>query len=193
MKIGIMGGTFDPIHFGHKEMARFCLEEFKLDKIMFLPLGDAPHKDKVTNKEVRFEMLNAALKGQDDFFVSRIELDRIGKTYTFDTLNFLKENTTDEYYFIIGGDTVNTLHKWYRVDDVLKMVEFIVVLRENADIKESIIELQSRGGRFKLTNHMGLEISSTEIKRRVKNNENIDNLVDDSVRKIIEKNGLYKN
>ena len=188
-----MGGTFDPVHLGHKEMARFCLEEFKLDKIMFLPLGDAPHKDKVSNKEIRFEMLQAALKGQDDFFVSRIELDRIGKTYTFDTLNYLKENTSDEYYFIIGGDTVNTLHKWYRVDDVLKMVEFIVVLRENVDIKESIIELQNRGGRFKLTNHTGLEISSTEVKRRVKNNENIDNLVDESVRKIIENNGLYKN
>ena len=193
MKIGIMGGTFDPVHLGHKEMARFCLEEFKLDKIMFLPLGDAPHKDKVSSKEVRYEMLQVALKGQDDFFVSRIELDRIGKTYTFDTLNYLKENTSDEYYFIIGGDTVNTLHKWYRADDVLKMVEFIVVLRENVDIKESIIELQRRGGKFKLTNHTGLEISSTEVKRRVKNNENIDNLVDESVRKIIENNGLYKN
>ena len=71
--------------------------------------------------------------------------------------------------------------------------EFEVVLRENVDIKDSIIELQHRGGRFKLTNHTGLEISSTEVKRLVKNNENIDNLVDESVRKIIENNGLYKN
>ena len=193
MKIGIMGGTFDPIHLGHKEMAEFCLKEFNLDKIMFLPLGQAPHKDKVTDKEIRFQMLNEALEGVKNCFVSRIELDRSGKTYTFDTLTYLKENTADEYFYIIGGDTVNTLHKWHRSQDVLKLVDFIVVLRQDANIEESLEELKQKGGKFYVTNHKGLNISSTEIKNRVKNGENIDGLVDENVRKLIEKYGLYKN
>ena len=126
MKIGIMGGSFDPIHSGHIDMAEKCKKEFGLDKIMFLPSGDPPHKNNITPKEIRIEMVSAAIKNIDGFFLSRIEIDRRGKTYTYDTALELKE-TDDEYYFIIGGDSLNNLHNWFMAEELFKIMRFVVV------------------------------------------------------------------
>lgn len=192
MKIGILGGSFDPVHNGHIEMAGFCKEKFNLDKIMFLPLGDPPHKNNITDKNIRVQMLEAAIKDNKDFFVSRLEVDRVGKTYTFDTIKWLNENTNDDYYYIIGGDTVNTLHKWYNVLELFKILKFIVVDRSNTDAL-NVAELTNMGAKFYFANHMGLDVSSTKIRECLKNNQNIDGLVPDNVKEIILKYGLYKN
>ena len=82
MKIGIIGGSFDPVHKGHIEMALFCRKKFELDQLMFLPLGDAPHKKKIAPKELRLKMLEVALSGLEGCFISQLELERSGKTYT---------------------------------------------------------------------------------------------------------------
>lgn len=193
MKIGIMGGTFDPIHFGHMEMAAFCKKMFGLDKIMFLPLGDAPHKKNVTDKNVRLKMLCAATKNNPDFFVSTIETDRIGKTYSFDTLTYLKENTGDEYYFIIGEDTAETLVSWYRAEDVFQMVEFIVVGRNGFNDACGVKNAQNHGAKLHFANHTGLNISSSEVRERVKSGQSAEDLVGKDVWGIIKEYGLYRN
>ncbi len=193
MKIGIMGGTFDPIHNGHIEMAEFCKKKFSLDKIMFLPVGDAPHKKNVSDKNIRIEMIKSAIEYNDDFFLSTVETDRVGKTYSFDTLKYLKETTADDYFFIIGGDTVNTLDTWYRYTDVLKMTEFIVVLREQSDISQKAEMLEKQGAIFHFADHTGLNISSTEIREKVRNGISVKDETGEKVVEIIEKYGLYKN
>ena len=91
-KIILFYGSFDPIHNGHIEMADFCKNKFKMDKIMFLPLGNPPHKENITDKELRIKMIEGAIDEKTSF-LSRIEVDRTGKTYTYETIKWLKENT----------------------------------------------------------------------------------------------------
>lgn len=191
MKIGILGGSFDPLHNGHIEMAHFCKTKFKLDKIMFLPLGEPPHKANVTDKEQRIQMLNGAIDKKTSF-VSRIEVDRKGKTYTYETIKWLIENTDDEYFYIIGGDTLNTLNKWYNVKELFKILEFIVVDRPDFD-RSQVKNLKEMGAKLHFAQHLGLDISSTKIRQKVKNGEDISDLVPKNVKEIIEQNGLYKN
>ena len=105
MKIGIMGGSFDPIHSGHIDIAKKCKDEFELDKIMFLPSGDPPHKKDITPKEIRIEMVSSAIKNIDNFFISRMEADRKGKTYTYDTALTLKESN-DEYFALMVANRI---------------------------------------------------------------------------------------
>ena len=193
MKIGIMGGSFDPIHNGHIELALNVKKTFKLDKIMFLPLGDPPHKKLKADKELRIKMLEAAIKGEKDCFVSRIEMDRTGKTYTFDTITWLKQNTEDDYFYIIGGDTVNKLHTWYRAEELFKIVEFILVDRANVDESEAVKRVEQLGARLHIANHTGLDVSSTMVRDRVKEGKNITGLVPESVMELIEEYGIYKN
>jgi len=193
LKIGIMGGTFDPIHLGHLEMAEFCLKCFDLDKIMFLPLGDAPHKQNITAKELRIEMLRNATAYEKRFFVSTVEAERTGKTYTFDTLTELKSNSNDDFCYIIGGDTLNTLDMWYRAEDVFKLTRFLVIDRPNVDFAEKAKKAIAMGARLIFTYHQGLNISSTEIRERVKHGASVEGLVDPNTEAFIYEHGLYKN
>lgn len=190
MKIGIMGGSFDPVHLGHLDMAEKCQAEFKLDRIMFLPSGEPPHKSNVTYKEIRIKMLDEALKNYPTFYLSRMEADRPGKTYTFDTASELASDG-NEYYFIIGGDSLNTLHKWYRAEELFKMMKFIVVDRQHVDENSTLAE--KMGAKLYFSVHTGLDISSTEIREKVKNNQSIIGYVTNNVAEIIEKYELYKN
>ena len=190
MKIGIMGGSFDPVHIGHIDMAQKCMEEFLLDKIMFLPLGDPPHKKNITDKEIRIEMLSSAIKDFENFFLSRMEVDRVGKTYTYDTATVLKQSG-DEYFFIIGGDSLNNLHKWYKAKELFKIMKFIVVDRQHID--EDGTQAEKMGAELYYSKYTGLDISSTDIRDRVKKNQSVDTLVPQNVLEIIKKYGLYKN
>lgn len=191
MKIGILGGSFDPVHNGHIEMAVFCKKKFNLDKVMLLPLGDPPHKRNITNKEIRLKMLEAAVNNLLGFYISRLEVDRPGKTYTFDTIKWLKENTKDQYFYIIGGDTVNTLDKWYNAKELFKILDFIVVDRTDFEKKDKSLA-EKMGAKLYFANHIGLDVSSTEIRNKIKKGESIDDLVPQSVKEIIKKYELYK-
>jgi nicotinate-nucleotide adenylyltransferase len=193
MKVGILGGSFDPVHNGHIELALYVKSAYKLDKIMFLPLGDPPHKTLRSNKEIRVKMLKEALKNVDDCFVSTLEVERQGTTYTFDTVSWLKANTDDEYYYIIGGDTVDTLHKWHRAEELFKIINFIVIDRLNIDETEGIKRVKQMGAKLYIADHTGLDISSTQVRDYVKNGKNIDELVPYQVKEIIVQHGLYKN
>lgn len=190
MKIGIMGGSFDPIHFGHLDMAEKCLNEFCLDKIMFLPSSKPPHKQNITDSKIRIEMISEAIAPYPDFFLNIMEIEREGTTYTFDTAVALN-NTNDDYYFIIGGDSLNNLHKWYKAEELFKIMKFIVVDRCNVDEDASIAKIM--GAQLYFSKYTGLDVSSTEIRLKVKNDEDINEFIPQKVVEIIRKYGLYKN
>lgn len=195
-KIGILGGTFNPIHVGHIYMAKRAYEEFSLDKVLFIPVGDPPHKRdiEVVDKEHRFTMAEIGIEGQEGMEVSRLEVDRLGSTYTIDTLNALKEGG-DEFYYIIGADTLFELTTWKRYEEVFKLTEFICFSRPGYETEKVIKYLDFFKEKYSkhiyLSEYRGIDVSSNEIRKRIKNGQPIKGLVSDDVETYIKENGLY--
>lgn len=197
-KIGLLGGTFNPVHLGHVYMAKEILKEFSLDKIIFIPVGDPPHKEgnKIVNKEHRFAMLEIATADEKKFFVSRIELDRVGKTYTIDTMRQLKSEYDADFYFIIGADTLFELPTWKEYEEVFKITDFICISRPGYDedkaqaYKKYYKERFSKDIRF--SSSTGLDMSSEEIRAKLKNGESVKGFLDENVEYYIISNGLYR-
>lgn len=198
MNIGIMGGTFNPIHHGHMILSEFIREELSLDRIIFIPTGN-PHKDRrqVLDGQIRKEMIDLAIESNKKFFLSTIEIDRNGISYTIDTLRELKSiYPKDQLYMIIGADSLLELHTWKDFERLISITSFIVCNRygsENQEVIRRINDLNHRYG----GNIIGIEtpiidISSTNIRQRVKKNLSIKYLVSESVEEYISKNKLYK-
>ena len=129
----IMGGTFDPFHYGHLVTAEVVKHRFGVDKIMFIPTGRPAHKEgkKVVDNEIRYKMTCMATESNKDFVVSRIEIDRPGKTYSIDTVRELKKmfGPDKKFYFITGADAILDILKWRDPEELLKLCEFITVTR----------------------------------------------------------------
>ena len=195
--LGIMGGTFDPIHIGHVDMAVFCKEKYSFSKFLFIPTGAPPHKlSQASDKYHRLNMTKLALRELDFAEVSDMEIKREKTTYTFDTLQALKKDYPEwELYYIIGADTLAELHTWYRFDEVVKLTNFLVVDRnadKSIDITDLIIKYkQIYNATIINTEYMGIDISSTEIRRKIKQREPICGLVDKAVEEYIYTNELY--
>jgi len=199
-KIGISGGTFNPIHIGHLIIAETVRDKFGLDKVLFIPSGMPPHKNlgSVVCAEKRFDMVQRAVEGNPYFVASRIEIDRKGYTYTVDTMKKLREiygNDTSLYY-IIGADVLNDLLSWRSFEEVFKICEFIAVLRPGNDKKAFYNQMEylkdTYGVKIHFIDAPLIEISSTEIRGRVKQGRSIKYLVPESVEEYIESNKLYK-
>ena len=198
-KIGLFGGTFNPVHLGHVYMARQVYREFKLDKVVFIPVGDPPHKrnDHVEGKEHRFAMLQIALSGLDGFEVSRVELDREGSTYTIDTLTLLKKQMTGcKFYFIVGADNIFEIVTWKRYEEVLKLTEFICFYRPGYE-KEKVFEYmrfyqEKYGKEILLSEYTGINVSSKEVRKKLQEGESVKGLVGEGVEHYIKENGLYR-
>ena len=137
-RIGIMGGSFNPIHDRHMEIAACAKREHKLDRVIFLPAGNPPHKHEgLADAEYRFEMTRLAVSGMQGFSVSRMEIDREGVTYTVDTLTRLqKQMPGAELYYLIGEDTLFDLPNWRRPDKVFTLCRFLVCSRETCSYVE---------------------------------------------------------
>ena len=196
--LGIMGGTFDPIHIGHTDMSLFCKEKYNFDKFLFIPTGDPPHKKLQSgNKHHRLNMTQLAVNDIDFAEVSDMEICREKTTYTYDTLIALRAEYPDwEFFYIIGADTLADLHTWYRFADVVKLTNFLVVDRE-ADNNLNVVDLMDNyrknyNASIINTSYKGLNISSTEIRKRIKRNESISGMVDKAVEGYIYSNELYK-
>ena len=186
-RIGLMGGTFNPVHVGHLLMAEQVYDKLGLDRVDFMPSHFPPHVDpkKTLPGEDRFEMLKLALGDNPHFGLETIELERLGKSYSVETLEILTTlHPENEYYFIIGGDMVDYLPKWYRIEDLVKMVHFVGVKRPGYVGQTSsfpIIYVDSPS----------CDVSSTAIRQAVASGHSIRYLVPEAVRHYIKEKGLY--
>lgn len=197
--IGIMGGTFDPIHFGHLRAAEEVRQGFGLERVIFVPAGRPPHKQasEVTPPEHRYLMTLLATADHPHFEVSRVEIDRDGPSYTLDTLRYLRSIFSPEkaLYFITGLDAILEIHTWMDYRELFQLADFIAVTRPGYNVEalrnlQEILgdELFSRIHPFPVTL---LAISSRDIRRRVREGRSIRYLVPDPVMKYIEKERLY--
>ncbi len=186
MKIGLYGGTFDPIHHGHLILARAALETLGLDRVLFIPNAISPHKLAGTPASapapLRAAMIASAIAGEPGFALDDCELARGGPSYTIDTVEFMKEKFGDaELFVLIGGDNIAELHTWRRIEELERLARFVVFTRGRAE-----------PGPLRLAVERRIEISSTDIRARAAKGASVRYLVPESVRETIEKHGLYK-
>ncbi|MBR3148737.1 MAG: nicotinate (nicotinamide) nucleotide adenylyltransferase [Eubacterium sp.] len=196
MRIGIFGGAFNPVHNGHLNLAKCYLEMLRLDKILFVPTSVPPHKssDGLISGEHRIKMLRLATAQNKRYEVSDIEFWRTGKSYTFDTIKTLQSvYPSDKFYLITGSDQYLYFENWYRADDILKMVTLVTAAREN-DEYEKMLEFKNQNENLKnsiISRFDIVEVSSTDIRQRVKNGDTISGLVPPPVEEYIRENNLY--
>jgi nicotinate-nucleotide adenylyltransferase len=198
-KIGIMGGTFDPIHIGHLVVANEVLNTYNLDKIIFVPAGKPPHKKgPYANCLHRYLMTNMATVSNEKFEVSDIEIKREGKSYTLETLEELMNRQENaELFFITGADAITELPNWHEPEKLLKLCKFIAVMRPGYDreyLEGKIEEFKEKYNCcIEILQAPMLQISSTDIRKRIKNNKVVKYLLPESVERYILKNNLYIN
>jgi nicotinate-nucleotide adenylyltransferase len=188
MKIGILGGTFNPIHLGHLILAEEAMHKLNLDKIIFVPTYLPPHKDNsdIAPAKDRFKMVKLAIKDNRRFSVSDIEIKRKGKSYTIDTIKeFKKIYPQDELYFICGSDLLNYLDSWKDLDEVLKLINFIVATRPGYPLDKIPAHIQRIDIR-------AIDISGFAIRQAIKNKKPFRYLLPEAVYRYINKKGLYR-
>lgn len=198
-KIGILGGTFDPIHMGHMFVAEAARDAFDLNKVLFIPTGDPPHKksSRLASGKDRITMIQKAIYDNSTFHLDTREVERTGTTYTIDTITELKKvYPHDQLFFIIGGDTLLELETWRNFPAVAKLCDFIVYQRlgyRKHEQEEEALRLQQT---YKTHIHFVegpyLEISSKDIRRRLEKKQTIRYLVPDEVFIYIKEHKLYK-
>lgn len=190
MKIGIFGGSFNPLHNTHVYIAEYILKVMELDKIIIIPVGIPSHKNiKMASGKLRLNMCQEAFKNNSRIIVSDIEVNLNTTSFTIDTLKKLIDiyGKDNEFYEIVGEDSINTLKTWKSYKEILELSKIVVFKRFNSN-KEN--NLQSENIIYLDT--PVFETSSTSIRNKIKNNEDISNDVPESVLKIIKENKLYK-
>ncbi len=198
-KVGIMGGTFNPIHNGHLLLAENAREAFALDEILFIPSGNSYMKDaaSILAGSIRACMIELALEGNPYFGLSWIDLNREGPTYTCDTLAQLKKmHPQNQYYFIMGADNLLTLESWKNPGLILQ--NCIVIAAVRGDGTESRIESAARHLRDRyhacidILPARYIDISSSEIRQRLKEHKSVRYMLPENVLKYIDEKGLYR-
>jgi nicotinate-nucleotide adenylyltransferase len=188
MKIGILGGTFNPIHIGHLILAEEAREKLLLDRIIFVPAYLPPHKDdaEIVSAGVRLAMVKMAIRGNKYFSFSDIEIKRNGRSFTIDTLKeFKKIYPADELYFIIGSDLLKYLNEWKDLAEIIQMVKFIVATRPGYPLEKipsyiSTIPIRA------------VDVSGFAIRQAIKENKSFRYLVPEVVHKYITKRKIYR-
>jgi len=183
-KIGIYGGTFDPIHHAHLILAREALELLELDQVIFVPAAISPHKldELPTSSEFRLEMLRGALEGEPGFVLDDQELRRPPPSYAVETVEEMARMEPEaKRYYLIGSDNLARLPTWHRIHDLERLVEFVVLDRESGAAKSAYRTIRRP-----------IEISATEIRKRVANGLPIRYLVPPAVEGIIQRHQLYQ-
>ncbi|GHC90398.1 putative nicotinate-nucleotide adenylyltransferase [Nocardiopsis terrae] len=190
-KVGIMGGTFDPVHHGHLVAASEVAHLFGLDEVVFVPTGQPWQKDldKVTPSEDRYLMTVIATAENPQFRVDRIEIDRSGPTYTLDTLRQMRATYGPEVdlYFITGADALGAILSWHNVDELFDLAHFVGCNRPGHHLSDTGLP----EGKVSLVEVPALAISSSECRERVRKGEPIWYLVPDGIVRYINKTGLY--
>lgn len=201
MRCGILGGTFDPVHYGHLVLAECCREHCRLDVVQFLPAAEPPHKSRfaVTPAADRVEMLKLAIGGHAAFEVCTYEIDRGGVNYTFETLAALRQQRPeDELFFLLGADSLHDLPRWREPRKICELATLVVVQRPgspepNWSVLSGFVE-PSRVEVFRQyeTAMPQIGISSNDLRRRVAEGRSIRYQTPRAVEKYIETHGLYR-
>ncbi len=192
-RIGLFGGTFDPVHLGHLIIAETLREKCRLDIVFFIPTGHHALKDMrhITPSAHRLRMLELAVEDNPHFVVNDLELKRKGISFTIDTIKSLKKAyppAQNELYFMVGSDVVNEFHRWKSPDEILKLCNFIAFGREGAEINPEAKYASS----FRFISVPGIEISASDIRRKVSAGKSIRYLVPSSIQNYIKQHALYQ-
>ena len=189
--VGILGGTFNPIHLGHLLIAQDALEQAGLERVLFIPTAQPPHKPFAGNVSAqhRLRMLKLAIAGNPQFAVDDLEIRRGGKSYSVETLAELQERLpAADFYFIIGADSLVELPQWYQVERLVKLCRFLVFERPGYTAQPM---RRLAGLRYRSLATHPCEISSREIRERLASRRSIRYLVPEPVRRYIERHQLY--
>ena len=193
---GLMGGSFNPIHCGHVALARAALESSRVERVLFLPTGNPPHKKEgLADKFDRLRMVELAVEHEAGMAVCREEIDRDGVIYTVDTLAALKRKMPDcTLTYLIGADTLRALGTWRRVETVIERCKFVVMMREG-ETREEVIRLAGlwtqRGAQIDFLDARKMDISSTQIREQIQKGLPFERLVPQAVADYIHEHGLY--
>lgn len=202
MRLGLFGGTFDPIHYGHLILAEQCREQVPLDRVWFLPAGDPPHKrgHELTPARQRMEMIEMAIAGHEAFELSTLEVDRGGTSYTVDTLEQLrKKDPARELFFLIGSDSLADLPLWREPRRIAELATLVVVMRPGSPLPDwgELVPLLGEEQVAGLQEHVVamplIDISSTDLRRRVSEGRSIRYLLPRAVECYTKEQGLYGN
>jgi nicotinate-nucleotide adenylyltransferase len=197
--IGIMGGTFDPVHYGHLIAAEFARYEFKLNRVIFMPAARPPHKEieEVLDSEHRYKMVKRAIQGNPAFEISDLEMKRTGKSYTIDTIRYFLEHYHGcDIFFIMGADSLLMMDTWKDYRELSGLCRFVVVTRPGYVIERSDPALENLPPilweRMNFLPIPGLDISSTDIRQRVAESRPVKYLLPLEVEQYILDQGLYR-
>ena len=195
-EVGLMGGSFNPVHCGHVALARAALESGRVERVLFLPTGNPPHKKEgLADKFDRLRMVELAVEHEAGMAVCREEIDRDGVIYTVDTLAALKRKMPDcTLTYLIGADTLRALGTWRRVETVIERCKFLVMMREG-ETREEVIRLAGlwtqRGAQIDFLDARKMDISSTQIREQIQKGLPFERLVPQAVADYIHEHGLY--
>ncbi|MEX0717813.1 MAG: nicotinate-nucleotide adenylyltransferase [Planctomycetaceae bacterium] len=199
MRIGLFGGTFDPVHYGHLLLAEQCREQCELDEVWFLPSGNPPHKrgEGISPGKARAEMLEFAVAGLPEFRVDRMELERAGTTFTVDTLEELhRQDASRALFFLIGADSLADLPTWREPRRVAELATIVAVNRGDRPLPDPAALAATLGeslaSRIRFVTMPGIDLSSTDIRRRVRAGESIRFMMPRAVEAYIREHGLYR-
>jgi len=198
-KIGLFGGTFDPVHNGHMDIAEKVFLEFSLSFVLMLISGDPPHKQRedMASAQDRFNMASLAAKNHSFIIPSDVEITREGKIYTIDTLKILKKQyPDDDFYYIIGKDTLFELETWKDIEEVFRLTKFICIGRAGfggSSARTQALYLKEKyGADIYLSSLSGPDISSSMVRQKVRQNQSIAELTDENIGEYIKSHALYK-
>lgn len=199
MKTGILGGSFDPIHNGHLHMAKQVLKEYELDKIIFMPAGHSPNKSEteMTAADIRLKMVEIAVDSSKNLEASSLEVDCEERSYTYRTLQKLSEvYPNDDFYFIMGADSLDYFDQWYHPEIICQLATILVVNRDEFSYED----LSNKIGQIKCLFPADIrivpcekyDISSHELRERIKRNENVSDYIPKDVLSYIKEHQLYR-
>jgi len=199
MKIGVLGGTFDPIHLGHLAIAEEARWLLALNKVLFLPAGRPYFKEGyvISSAEDRIRMLELAVAGQPAYLVSQLEIERPGPSYAVDTIEQIRKqlNPTDEIFFIMGWDSLMSLPLWHQADRLIKLCRVVAAPRPGyaqPNLKSLVPDLPGITGRAIIMERPLIDISATHIREKIRQGLSIDGLVPPAVAAYISEKGLYR-
>lgn len=196
-RIGIIGGTFNPIHSAHLYIAYEAKNQLDLDKVIFMPIGSPPHKDtrSVLGSSLRYEMVKIAIESYEGFEINDYEIKKQGYSYTYETLEYLNSDE-HQLFFITGADCLMDIEKWKEPQRVLKACKFVVFNRAGYDeekLKQKKMDIEKKyNTTIEFLDIMNLEISSSMIRKRIKMNKRVDFFLPEKILSFIRENNLYK-